>query len=58
MDIVGRGDSEYLKDTSKYGYPQYVQDMIVFVNKLGLKQVHWVGTSMGGLVTIPTRHCL
>lgn len=49
-DMAGRGKSEWLKDKSSYHYGTYVADMITFFDKLQLKDVSWVGTSMGGLI--------
>ncbi|MEY3848415.1 MAG: hypothetical protein RL615_1405 [Pseudomonadota bacterium] len=46
-DIVGRGDSDWL-----YGIPQYVTDMNALLAQLGLHEVDWFGTSMGGLIGI------
>ena len=30
--------------------PQYVADMVTLIARLDVEQVHWVGTSMGGLI--------
>ena len=49
-DVVGRGVSDWLKEPSGYGFPQYVADMLVLLARLNVKQVQWVGTSMGGLI--------
>jgi pimeloyl-ACP methyl ester carboxylesterase len=49
-DVVGRGGSDWLRDPSYYAVPQYVADMVTLVARLGVDQVHWVGTSMGGLI--------
>ena len=49
-DVVGRGRSEWLADPAAYGFPQYVADMMVLLARLDVEQVHWVGTSMGGLI--------
>lgn len=49
-DVAGRGKSSWLRDRSQYHYGTYVADMIVFMETLGLKDVYWVGTSMGGLI--------
>jgi pimeloyl-ACP methyl ester carboxylesterase len=51
-DMPGRGQSQWLADPAQYGYPTYVADMLCLMDKLGLKQVDWVGTSMGGLIGI------
>lgn len=49
-DVVGRGESDWLKDPAGYGLPQYVADMVVLLARLNVDQVDWVGTSMGGLI--------
>jgi pimeloyl-ACP methyl ester carboxylesterase len=49
-DIAGRGRSEWLKDPANYGYPQYMSDMTALIARLGVPQVDWIGTSMGGLI--------
>lgn len=49
-DIVGRGKSDWLSNPALYGYPQYCADMNAFVASLGVTQLDWVGTSMGGLI--------
>ncbi|MBI2307749.1 MAG: alpha/beta hydrolase [Rhodocyclales bacterium] len=49
-DVVGRGRSDWLKNGAGYGFPQYVADMMVLLARLDVEEVHWVGTSMGGLI--------
>lgn len=49
-DVVGRGDSDRLANPMLYAVPQYVSDMATLVKKLGVTQVDWFGTSMGGLI--------
>ena len=49
-DIVGRGDSDRLSNPMMYAVPQYVADIAALVKKLGVTQVDWFGTSMGGLI--------
>ena len=49
-DVAGRGRSEWLKDPANYGYPQYMSDMTALIARLGVQQVDWIGTSMGGLI--------
>ena len=49
-DVAGRGASDWLVDKNDYGYPQYVNDMSALVAHLNADSVHWVGTSMGGLI--------
>ncbi|TGW15876.1 alpha/beta hydrolase [bacterium NHP-B] len=49
-DMVGRGRSDYLRDAARYTYPQYMADLNVLLGRLDVERVHWVGTSMGGLI--------
>jgi pimeloyl-ACP methyl ester carboxylesterase len=49
-DVVGRGRSEWLRDPGDYGLPQYVADMVTLIARLGVESVHWLGTSLGGLI--------
>ncbi len=53
-DVVGRGQSDWLKNPEGYGFAQYVGDMLAMlaqVNAEGaIAQLDWVGTSMGGLI--------
>ena len=49
-DVVGRGESDWLKDPAGYGMPQYCADLTALVAHLGAETVDWVGTSMGGLI--------
>ena len=49
-DVVGRGDSDRLKNPMLYAVPQYVADMANMIKQLGVSQVDWFGTSMGGLI--------
>jgi pimeloyl-ACP methyl ester carboxylesterase len=49
-DIVGRGRSDWLHDKSLYVVPQYVADMVTLLARLDAEAVHWLGTSMGGLI--------
>lgn len=49
-DIVGRGRSDWHAVKTDYQLPNYVNDMVTLIARLGVEQVHWVGTSMGGLI--------
>jgi pimeloyl-ACP methyl ester carboxylesterase len=50
--VVGRGDSDWLVDPSHYHLGQYAADMQSMAQQLDLGPVHWVGTSMGGLIAL------
>ena len=49
-DVVGRGRSDWLADPMGYQIPAYVADMVTLLARLDAQEVHWVGTSMGGLI--------
>ncbi|MGE0310840.1 MAG: alpha/beta fold hydrolase [Lautropia sp.] len=49
-DMAGRGTSGWLADYRGYSLPQYVGDCVTLIARLGVERVHWVGTSMGGLI--------
>ncbi|MBY0239719.1 MAG: alpha/beta hydrolase [Burkholderiaceae bacterium] len=57
-DVVGRGRSGRLLNPQLYRLPQYVADMVTLIAAVtghsaghpGRQDVHWFGTSMGGLI--------
>ena len=49
-DVVGRGQSDRLVDPMGYQIPAYVADMVTLLARLDAGTLHWVGTSMGGLI--------
>ena len=49
-DVVGRGQSDWLIDPMGYTIPHYVADMVTLLARLRAETLHWVGTSMGGLI--------
>lgn len=52
-DIVGRGRSDWLRDPDVffgYTYAQYMHDVTALIARVGVDQVDWVGTSLGGLL--------
>ena len=49
-DIAGRGDSDWLRRSEDYNYPQYASDMVRVIAKTHAKSVHWFGTSMGAII--------
>lgn len=49
-DVVGRGRSDWLRDKRHYTIPQYCTDMVSLLARLDARTVHWLGTSMGGLI--------
>jgi pimeloyl-ACP methyl ester carboxylesterase len=51
-DVVGRGRSDWLREPMHYSVPQYVADMVTLIARINAQSVHYVGTSMGGLIGI------
>lgn len=49
-DVVGRGRSDRLASARHYQVTQYVSDMVTLLARADADAVHWVGTSMGGLI--------
>lgn len=49
-DIVGRGDSDWMKNPLHYTFEQYLADMNAMITRTGAHQVDWIGTSLGGLL--------
>ena len=49
-DVAGRGRSDWLGNPASYAIPKYVADMVTLLARLAAAEVHWVGTSMGGLI--------
>ena len=49
-DVVGRGQSDWLKDPMGYQIPTYAGDMLALLAELKPVTLDWVGTSMGGLI--------
>jgi len=55
-DVVGRGESDWLKDPMGYQLRTYAGDMLAMLGQLHAQapvaSLDWVGTSMGGLIGI------
>jgi pimeloyl-ACP methyl ester carboxylesterase len=49
-DVVGRGQSDWLADPMGYQLQAYVADMVTLLARLNARTLHWVGTSMGGVI--------
>ena len=49
-DVAGRGRSDWLADPMGYSIPAYVADMVTLLARLNAQELHWLGTSMGGLI--------
>jgi pimeloyl-ACP methyl ester carboxylesterase len=52
VDVAGRGQSSWLQDPAHYDVQVYARHLLHFLERLGLEEVDWVGTSMGGLIGI------
>lgn len=53
-DVVGRGESDWLKEPLAYQIPTYAADMLALLGQLQaqapITTLDWLGTSMGGLI--------
>ena len=49
-DVVGPRPPDWLADPAGYQIPAYVADMVTLLARLDAQELHWVGTSMGGLI--------
>lgn len=49
-DMPGRGMSDCLSDPMQYNNITYLQLLDQWLEEQGLETVHWVGTSMGGII--------
>lgn len=49
-DLPGRGRSDWLDDAKAYSFPYYLAALAALYARLDAPSVHWVGTSMGGLI--------
>jgi len=50
IDVAGRGESDWLGSSFEYNFPRFLADIDAVVASLGLAEIDWVGTSMGGLL--------
>ncbi len=51
-DMPGRGRSDWLDDAEDYAFPFYLAVLAALYARVDVPAVHWVGTSMGGLIGI------
>ena len=52
-DVAGRGESDWLAHKADYNYVQYMSDMVALIARVtatGVETLHWMGTSMGGII--------
>jgi pimeloyl-ACP methyl ester carboxylesterase len=52
VDLRGRGQSDYARNSATYMPANYVADVMALFEQAGLDRVVAVGTSLGGIVTI------
>jgi len=49
-DIVGRGQSDWLKRSEDYSLTVYINDILTLLTELQISTVDWLGNSLGGLI--------
>lgn len=49
-DMPGRGDSDWFMHPANYNYQTYLTDLQYLLHALEISRVHWIGTSMGGIL--------
>ena len=52
LELRGRGDSDYARESATYNPMQYVQDIAALLDQAGIARFVAVGTSLGGLLTM------
>lgn len=52
MDVRGRGRSDWDPQPARYQPMTYAQDALAALDALGIARAVWLGTSMGGLITM------
>ena len=52
VDVRGRGRSDRALDPMTYQPPTYVQDVVALLKATGIERAVFLGTSMGGLITM------
>ena len=50
IDLPGRGSSDWLANKNHYNYHTYIKDVLLLLKALAIPSVHWVGSSMGGIM--------
>ena len=50
ISMAGRGESAWLDDPAGYNYASYVADCIAVMDNFHMREVEWLGTSMGGII--------
>jgi pimeloyl-ACP methyl ester carboxylesterase len=52
VDLAGHGDSDPLQSWLNYNGNTHALDLLFLLDSLGVRRVHWIGTSLGGSVGI------
>lgn len=52
VDVPGRGGSSWLPSAQHYALDTYARVMAALIDQQGWGAVHWVGSSMGGLIAM------
>ena len=52
INLRGRGDSEYAKDSTSYHPKQYVSDIVKLMDEQKIPKAIFFGTSLGGIITM------
>lgn len=52
IDVRGRGRSDRARDPMTYNPVTYAQDVLALMTQLGIERAVFMGTSMGGLITM------
>ncbi|RZJ41215.1 MAG: alpha/beta fold hydrolase, partial [Brevundimonas sp.] len=52
IDVRGRGLSDEARDPMTYQPAQYAQDVLALMQQAGIERAVFLGTSMGGLITM------
>lgn len=50
IDFRGHGDTE--KTDKGYNFPQFVNDIVIFLQKKKIKQINLIGHSLGGVISL------
>jgi pimeloyl-ACP methyl ester carboxylesterase len=50
INMAGRGESAWLAEPMGYNYASYAADCIAVMDNFHMREVEWVGTSMGGVI--------
>ena len=51
-NLVGRGDSSWLRNKANYHIPFYLLNILTLINELKLKKADIIGTSLGGILAM------